>query len=230
MTMPSIWRWAVVPILIALVLLGGFGALGVWGSIALAHAIVGSASGGVATVAAWVLELLLGAVSLMVAGLVALSVAQPLSGFALDRIARAQEKSLGGRDWPSPPNGFVQALGVTLLGLAVGVPALGILTLVSVLAPPAAIVTVPLKLIVTALMIAWDMLDYPLSVRGMDLGDRLRFMGKNFGAVLGFGLASGMVLLVPGIGLLVLPVGVAGATRLVAHVDASHLAQRKPIA
>jgi len=34
-------------------------------------------------------------------------------------------------------------------------------------------------------------------------------------AVLGFGVATGALLLIPGVGLLVLPFGVAGATRLV---------------
>ena len=220
-TTPSTWRYAIIPMLVAMVLLGGFGALGVWGAIALTHVILGSASGALATVGAWVLEVVLGAVSLLVAAVIALSLAQPISGFALEAIAVAQEKSLGGREWPSQPvaASFVRSLGVTLTGLALGLPFLGVLTLISVFVPPAAVVTVPLKFLVTALMIAWDLLDYPLSIRGMSVGGRLRFIGQNFGAVLGFGLASGMLLLVPGIGLLVLPVGVAGAARLVTEVD-----------
>jgi len=34
-------------------------------------------------------------------------------------------------------------------------------------------VTVPLKIFVAALLVAWDFLDYPLSQRGLGLADRL---------------------------------------------------------
>jgi hypothetical protein len=40
-------------------------------------------------------------------------------------------------------------------------------------------------------------------------------VATHFRSVLGFGLASGFLLLVPGIGLLLVPIGVAGAARLV---------------
>ena len=44
---------------------------------------------------------------------------------------------------------------------------------------------------------------------------RLTFMRRNGLAVLGFGLSLAAVLVIPGVGLLVLPWAVAGATRLV---------------
>jgi uncharacterized protein involved in cysteine biosynthesis len=43
----------------------------------------------------------------------------------------------------------------------------------------------------------------------------MQFIRENFSAVVGFGMAATLVLLVPGVGLLVLPFGVAGAARLV---------------
>lgn len=216
-TTPAVWALAIVPALVALVLMAGSGALGLWGAMALADHVAAAASGGLALAIAWTLRVLLGAVALLVAVIVAFSLAQPLSGAALERIARAQEKRLGGRDWPEQPaaTAMLRSLQVTMTGLLFGLPLLAALTLVTVLAPPAAIVTVPLKFVVTALMIAWDFLDYPLSVRGVTVAGRLRFVRANFGAVLGFGVASAFVLLVPGIGLLLLPIGVAGAARLV---------------
>ena len=218
---PATWRYAIVPVLVALGLLGGSGALAIWGAVALTHAIVGAASGAAATAFSWLLEIVLGAVGLMVALVVAMSLAQPLSGFALDAISRTQDERLGGRSGASPGGaaGIVRSLGVTLTGLGIGLPLLLLLTLGSVLVPPAAVVTVPLKFVVTALMIAWDLLDYPLTARGMSVGARLKWMAAHFGAVLGFGLASGALLLIPGIGLLLLPGGVAGATRLVLEAE-----------
>jgi uncharacterized protein involved in cysteine biosynthesis len=41
------------------------------------------------------------------------------------------------------------------------------------------------------------------------------FIREHFSAVVGFGVAAALLLLVPGLGLLLLPFGVAGATRMV---------------
>ena len=97
----------------------------------------------------------------------------------------------------------------------VGLPILGLLALITALAPPAAAVTVPLKFYVTALLVAWDFLDYPLGQRGLGVRQRLSWIGAHVVAVSVFGMASAAVLLIPGVGLLMLPFGVAGATRLV---------------
>jgi hypothetical protein len=50
----------------------------------------------------------------------------------------------------------------------------------------------------------------------VSVGARLRFFGHNFWPLLVFGSFGAVILLVPGFGLLLLPFGVAGATRLVA--------------
>jgi CysZ protein len=216
-TTPAVWPLAILPVVVALVLAVGCAALGLWGATALADHLAAAASGRLAVAIAWVLRVLLGGVALLLSVVVAMSLAQPLSGFALERIARAQEKRLGGREWPEQATlpSMLRSLQVTFTALALGLPVIAALTVISIVAPPLAIVTVPLKFLTTALMIAWDFLDYPLSVRGATVSGRLRFVGAHFWAVLGFGVASGMVLLVPGVGLFLLPIGVAGATRLV---------------
>jgi uncharacterized protein involved in cysteine biosynthesis len=117
---------------------------------------------------------------------------------------------------------LARSLGVALLGLAVSVPILGALAAVSFFFPAAAVVCVPLKLLTLALLAAWDLLDYPFSQRGMGVRARLAWMRARFGRVLAFGLCAALVLLVPGIGLFVLPMGVAGAARLFAD-DATRL-------
>jgi CysZ protein len=217
-TTPSVWGWAIIPVAIAVLLMTSLSVLGVWGSDLLVNHLLSGGSAW-AEVGACLLKALAFALAIVVALLVALALAQPLSGFALEAIARAQERKLGGTEWPKQKSAFLRSLGVNLTSLALGLPILAILTLVDLIFPPAATVCVPLKFVVSALMIAWDFLDYPLSVRGLSIGARLTWIRTHFLATLGFGLAAGFVLLVPGVGLLLLPVGVAGAARLVVAVD-----------
>ena len=223
MTTPSAWGWAMIPVTVAALLLGGGGALAIWGGSALSERIVGDvAAHGWSAFGLWALRILFWAVGLVVAFVVAMSLAQPLSGFALDTIARKQEVALGGRIWPDQPlvASAFRSLRVSLTGLFIGLPILAVLALVTVFVPPAAVVTLPLKFIVTGLVTAYDMLDYPLSLRGENVGARLRFIAANFPAVLGFGVAAAAVLLVPGGALFLLPFGVAGAARLVKASEA----------
>jgi CysZ protein len=212
---PSVWGYAIVPVALALVLTVALSALGLWGAAHVAHAVVGADAGALGTMVVWLIEIALGLVAILTALLVAFALAQPLSGFALDVITRRQARALGAPE-PPPQRGssFFRSLRVTFAALAVAVPLLALLALITILFPPAAVVTLPLKLAVSALTLAWDLLDYPLSQLGLGVRDRLRWMRARFGAVMGFGIAGSFVLLVPGLGLLMLPMGVAGATAL----------------
>ena len=227
-TTPSAWGWAAFPALVATLLFGGTGALAIWGGDELTqHLLAAPAEGGLVgagtgtIVAMWSLRILFGLVGLVVAFFVAMSLAQPISGFALDALARKQEIALGGRTWPDQAffAGMVRSLRVALGALAIGLPVLGLLALVTFLFPPAGVVTIPLKFVVTGILAAYDLLDYPLSQRGQGVRARVRFMRDNFAAVLGFGVSVAALLLVPGMALLLLPVGVAGATRLVVRAE-----------
>jgi uncharacterized protein involved in cysteine biosynthesis len=64
-------------------------------------------------------------------------------------------------------------------------------------------------------MLAWDFIDYPLAMRGVGLEARFAWVGRNFGVFTVFGVLWALLVIVPGVVLLVLPMGVAGATRLV---------------
>jgi uncharacterized protein involved in cysteine biosynthesis len=157
----------------------------------------------------------------LLAILAAVSLAQPLSGPALETLARRQEGALGARAWPEEPylRGLWRGLRVNLTGLAVSGPLLGLLLLVDLLFPPAAVVTAPLKFLVSSALVGWDLLDYPLSVRGWRVRDRWRWIRAHHRPFLGFGMACAALLLIPGLGLLLLPVGAAGAARLVHRTD-----------
>ncbi len=217
---PRIWPYAAVPVLVLLALATGLGALGLWGSWHLVSAIVAGSSAW-ADAGRWLLEILLGGVAVLVAVLSAFAFAQPLSGAALEAISERQELALGGlaRAKPRFWDNLVRSIAVNVLGLAVSLPLFALLTLIELFAPPAAVVTIPLKFILSALLLAWDLLDYPLGLRAVNVGARLRFFGRNLLPLLVFGSFGAIVLLVPGFGLLLLPFGVAGATRLVVRAE-----------
>jgi CysZ protein len=219
---PAVWPLAAVPVLVALALFGGLGALAVSGGTDLAQRIVSDPSSSVSAAAGyWALRLLAWVVGLVLAFVVAMSLAQPLSGAALEGIARRQEIALGGRTWPNQPfwPGVLRSLRVSLTALAVGLPILSLLAVVTFVFPPAAVVTVPLKFLVAGLLAAYDLLDYPFSVRGEGVRTRLAFLRAEGWAVLGFGVTTAALLLIPLMGLFLLPFGVAGATRLVVRRD-----------
>lgn len=217
---PALWGYAAVPVVVLLVIGSGAAVLGIWGAAAASHALVGE--GSTATdVGRWALTFLFSVVALLVAFLVAFALAQPISGFALEAIAKQQESALGGpiRQAPSGVDSFVRTARVTLFGLVCALPAIGVLTAIGFAFPPATFVTIPIKFVIGALLIAWDLLDYPLGIRGLGVRERIRFVRRNFGAVLVMGMSAGIFVLIPGLGLLMLPYGVAGATRLVVWDD-----------
>ena len=85
--------------------------------------------------------------------------------------------------------------------------------------PPAAIVTVPLKFLIGGWLMAWNFLDYPLGLRGLGFRNGVRWVVSHLGAVTVFGLTWWALVLFPGAVLFLLPMGVAGATRLVVEAD-----------
>lgn len=216
-TTPSIWGYAAVPVVVAMLLTTGFMVLGVWGAGAGASAIFGEPTGELGEAGLFATRIFFYLLAAVVAILAGMALAQPLSGPALDRIVRAEEQSLGGGTWPESRLGesLGRSLRVTLTTLAIGVPILILLTALELLLPPVAIVTMPLKFCVSAVLATWDLIDYPFSLRGADVQARYTWLKGNLGAAFGFGAMIALVALVPFLGLLMLPVGVAGATKLI---------------
>jgi CysZ protein len=212
---PSAWPLAIVPVIVFTALLTGGGYWGV-------HFVESWLADRVRDPSGWamlwqVVRVLGWLAALGAAVLVALSLAQPISGPALEALANRQGRALNAE--PLPDTGFfeglVRSLRITMFGLLVTIPIVVGLTIVEFVVPPLAIVTVPLKFIASALMLAWDLLDYPLSLRAAGVRARLSWISQNFWAVLGFGASIAVIGLIPCAGLLFLPAGVAGATRLV---------------
>jgi CysZ protein len=201
----------------ALLLMCGLGVSGVLGARQMARWLVGD--GG--TASWWLVWAGSALAFLVIAVFASLVLAQPLSGWALEAIVRKQEKALTGRCPPEP--GFVRSLWISvrcavatlLVGAAVTVP----LFLAGFLFPPALVVTVPLNYLVVGWLLAWDFLDYPLGLRGRGVRARAAWVRRHLGPFTAFGLAWATVLLIPGVALLVLPMGVAGAARLVVATE-----------
>lgn len=215
---PRSWRLAIVPVLVAMVTTGLLATLTVWGALRAADAIAASLGSSWAGEAASVLlKIILGVIAVVLSAFAGLSLAQPLSGPALDDLCREHEEALGGLVRPDAPwiDSALRGLRVSLTSLAVGVPVLGALAILDLVVPIAMIVTVPMKVVVAAMLVAWDLFDYPLSQRHMGVRARVSWFRANLGATFAFGCVGAAALFVPVVGLLLLPIGVAGATHLV---------------
>jgi CysZ protein len=214
---PGVWPLAIVPIAVAGLVTALIGAGAVHVMVPAIGGLFGPRLGWLATV----IEVFVGALALLLSLLAGFGVAQPLSGPALNRIVRRAEADLGAPAWP--PTGLVEDVGRALQSIAVsytvGLPLLAVLALVTFFFPPAAVVTFPIKLLVLALLVAWDLCDYPLSIHGVPIAARIAFMSRNASAMLGFGAGLGLLSLIPCALVLVLPAGVAGAARLTRRIE-----------
>ena len=149
--------------------------------------------------------------------IIALITAQPLSAPALESLVRAQERDL---KYPTRPEesfwrSVWRSFRIAVISILVSVVVFLSLTLIEVFFPLAIILTTPLKFFVTALILAYDIIDYPLSLHLFGVKERTPWFRHYFTASLGFGLAIEVIFLIPGAFLLLLPAAVCGATRLV---------------
>src|SRR5262249_4176481 len=154
----SVWPFAIVPVVVTLVITGGLASLAIGVLPAKITAWIGATSV-LGTIGVWILKVVSVVLSVAAAALLGFAFAQPLSGVALHRIAGAVEAKLGAPAWPK--TGFLDDVKKSLQSVGVaylfGLPILAVLFLVNFAFPPASVVTVPLKLVVVALLIAWDL-------------------------------------------------------------------------
>jgi CysZ protein len=216
-TTPSVWLHALVPASMVLILACGLSWLGIWGAGQAVNVFIGPTSGFWSTAGSWALTIFLALAAVLFALLLALVLAQPFSVFALEAIVRAQERALGAHSGPPPTllRSMLLSLRVAFFTLGAALPIYTFLFIVDFVFPPALVATVPLRFFCSAWLLAWNFLDYPLALRGMGLQARFRWISERPGAFTSFGLAWAFVMVFPGMALLLLPMGVAGATRLV---------------
>ena len=212
---PKAYPFALVPVVMAVLLTTGLSIL----SVLVVPALVERWAGGGGGFWVGALQVLATVAFLILSTLVGLALAQPASGPALEALVRRIEERQGAPARPETPvlTEVARSAGSALIALSGGLTAFFVLTLVGLI-PGAAVVTVPLKFLCAVLFIGWDVCDYPLSVRGIPLRERLRIVWRNLGSIFGFALGLGLIALVPCGFLLLLPAGVAGATCLMHEI------------
>jgi CysZ protein len=213
---PAVWGWSLVPLGFIALLSVGLCGLSWWGAWEASKAMIGEEKFGT-----WTLTVLFGLLGAMLAVLIALTLAQPCSSFALEAICRAQERAMVGHASPAIPYwaSLLRNLKVIIATLILGSGSMLLLFMIEFFFPPAAVVTVPLKFLIGGWLMAWNFLDYPLGLRGKGLRASVGWVFRHFGAVTVFGMTWWSLVLFPGAVLFLLPMGVAGATRLVVEAD-----------
>ncbi len=163
------------------------------------------------------LSWLSGVLAAVLGGIVALLVTPPLSAPALEALVAQREGDLEIR--PRAADGFWFELRCGLRAQAMGLLVFGPTALacwlVALLVPPASVITTPLSLLCTTLSVAWNLLDYPLTLRGVGARERFRFLARHAGTCVGFGAGFALLFWVPCLGILLLPVGVVASTEIV---------------
>jgi CysZ protein len=216
------WPFALVPALVFVLLEGAV----VYGAIELVKPAINAKLSGegfwrelLGDAAAWLAVV----VTAGLGWIVSAALTPPISAPALERIVGIVEQELGvpERKPLSLLAEFWCGFRSMLLGSAITLPIVIGLTLLELVFAPAAVVTTPLKLIVGALGVAWGLFDYPLTLRGVRARERFAFVNRHAGVVLGFGSAFALVFWLPCCGIIMLPVGVAAATRLLWEIERS---------
>jgi CysZ protein len=214
---PAAWLPAMVP---ATVLLA-FTAVFVWLSVSQVEPLVASwlpsPREWYAKLGVEFLSWLAAALAALLGFVLALAVTPPLSSPALEKVVALRERDLGVPE--RPPLGFWQEVWCGLkaqvsVALLAG-PVLVLLWLLDLLFPIAAVVTVPIKCVVVSAALAWNLFDYPLTLRGVRMRGRLALINAHWRPTLGFGLAFSVLFWIPCSSVLLLPVGVVAATEVV---------------
>jgi CysZ protein len=216
LTTPRAWPYALVPGAV----LAGLSVAMCYGAVTLVSVSLDDLFGHPATwygaAGTTILRFLGWILAIVIGLLLALLITPPLSSPALEHIVAQVEASMGIA--PRGKIGFFAEIWCGLraqaAALVITVPLLALLWLVEFFFAPAVWVTVPLKFVVSAFGLAWNLFDYPLTLRGVRIRRRLRIMLEHKAAAFGFGIAFAILFWLPGCGVLMLPVGVVAATRL----------------
>ncbi|CAF0937201.1 unnamed protein product [Didymodactylos carnosus] len=217
---PASWPLAAVPAIVFLLLFLLFGGLGIWLIHAkTAHWVVHTSKWVV--IGTWLMRILFDIAAVLIAAVLALTIAQPVSSPALESLVRMQERALNYPNKPEEPiiTSILRSVRVSIVSIIATIIIFIILTIIEIVAPPAVVITTPLKFITTGIILAWDIIDYPLSLRYTGVIERTLWFRQHMPASIGFGLAIEAIFLIPGACILLLPAGVAGATWLVVEIE-----------
>jgi CysZ protein len=227
LTHPSTWLRALIPALIFTILLFTFAIPGIWGMHLLTNRLMQKHTTRWIHFGLWLFRIVLYIVAMFLSLIFAFIIAQPLSAPALESLVRAQENQL---KYPNrPEEGFCssvwRSIRVAIVSIIISLCIFIILTITEFFLPFAIIITTPLKFIVTGFILAYDIIDYPLSLHLFGVRERTPWFKHYIWATLGFGLAMEAIFFIPGAFLLLLPAGVCGATILVVAAERAQIDQ-----
>lgn len=151
------------------------------------------------------------------AGLLAsLWITPALSAPALERLVRLTEETVDAP--PRRAQGFwfelTCGLRAQLALVVVTLPIALALWLLGWILPLLSPIVLILQSILLGLAVSWNLLDYPLTLRGIGYQQRWGVASRNAGTLLAFGLPFAALFWIPGLGIVLLPVGVVAATRI----------------
>ncbi|UJR33636.1 hypothetical protein I4U23_021070 [Adineta vaga] len=223
----STWSRALIPSILFTLLLFACAIPGTWAMHTLTGRLIRKNTSRLAHVGIWLLRLVLYIIAICLSLIIALLTAQPLSSPALESLVRAQEHDL---KYPSRPeesfcSSVWRSLRIAAISLVISLVIFIVLTFIEFVVPLAIFVTTPLKFLTTAWIIAYDIIDYPLSLHLLGVRERTPWFRHYLWATLGFGLAMEIIFLIPGAFFLLLPAGVCGATRLVVAAERASIDQ-----
>jgi CysZ protein len=223
---PTLWKWLVAPAIVSLLVL----IAAIYGIVHAVDPVIGWITphlpGWLAAVAGTVLRIviavLLGTVGLFMFATVAGAIAGPFNELLSERV----EAVLTGR--PLPAFSLREFLHGAVLGVAHSVRRLlaALLGLVLVFALGfvpviGTIVAVVVGAWLAARAASYDSYDAVLSRRTMSYRDKLAYLARYRGRSFGLGLAVAGMLFVPGLNLVALGIGAAGATVAVHSIERS---------
>ena len=136
---------------------------------------------------------------------------------ALEKLVRRVEDALGVPPFPELSffASFYCGLRAQVTGLVVLLPVWLSLWVLGLVLPFLAPLLLAAKLLAVALGLAWNLLDYPLTLRGMPARERFVLMRRHWRPVAGFGVTFACLFWIPLAAVGLLPLGVVAATRLV---------------
>ncbi|CAF2328564.1 unnamed protein product [Rotaria sp. Silwood2] len=221
LTHSSTWSRALVPAILFTLIILILAIIGIWGMNIITYRLFQKFSSRWTHIGIWILRIVLYIVVMCLSLIIALIIAQPLSSPALESLVRAQERYL---KYPNRPeesfwSSVWRSIRIAIISLLISFFIFIILTLIELFFPPAVIITTPLKFLATGFIIAYDIIDYPLSLHLFGVRERTPWFRHYLWTTLGFGLALEVIFLIPGAFLLLLPAGVCGATRIVVAAE-----------
>jgi len=214
---PRLWKWLIAPAVVTLLVLGAAIALIVHLVAPAFDWVAAHVPGPLAATSSVVLTVVL-VVGLGAAALVVFTpVAGTLAGPFCEQLSEHVEAELTGA--PAPPfalSAFLHGavLGVVhsirrLIAALIGLVLVFAIGLVPVIGTVAAVVVAGW---LAGRAAAYDCYDAVLARRNLAYRDKLAYLGRHRGRSLGLGLAVAAMLIVPGLNLIALGIGAAGAT------------------